>query len=119
MRMLGILLVVAIAAAVFRLIDPASAMTLQADDPRTTTGDKNVVVLVAEWCGYCRKLRKDFDAARVDYRLLDIETPEGERAMRALGARGVPVTVIGQHVVRGYDTRALNERLIPLGYRVY
>ena len=53
------------------------------------------------------------------FRLLDIETPEGARAMQALGARAVPVTVIGQDVVRGYDTRALNERLIPLGYRVY
>ena len=41
------------------------------------------------------------------------------RAMQALGARAVPVTVIGQDVVRGYDTDALNERLIPLGYRVY
>lgn len=123
LRTLGILLVVAIAAAVFRLLDPASAAAtaaaLDADDPRATTGDDRVVMLAAEWCGYCRKLRSDFDGARVAYRLLDIDTPEGERAMRALGARAVPVTVIGQDVVRGYDTRALNERLIPLGYRVY
>jgi len=119
MRTLGILLVVAVAAAVFRLLDPAPAAVLQADDPRSTTGGDRVVVLAAEWCGYCRKLRSDFDAAHVSYRLLDVDTPEGERAMRALGARAVPVTVIGQDVVRGYDTRALNERLIPLGYRVY
>jgi len=125
MRTLGILLVIAIAAAVFRLLDPASATAataetaLQADDPRINTGDDRVVMLVAQWCGYCRKLRSDFDGARVAYHLLDIDTPEGARAMQALGARGVPVTVIGQDVVRGYDTRALNERLIPLGYRVY
>ena len=39
--------------------------------------------------------------------------------MRALGARGVPVTIVGQHVVRGYDTAALDQRLTPLGYHVY
>ncbi len=119
MRTLGILLVVAIAAAAFRLLDATPAAALHADDPRTATGDDRVVMLAADWCGYCRKLRRDFDRARVAYRLLDIDTPEGERAMRALGARAVPVTVIGQDVVRGYDTDALNERLIPLGYRVY
>lgn len=119
MRTLGILLVVAIAAAAFRLLDATPAAALHADDPRTATGDDRVVMLAAEWCGYCRKLRRDFDRARVAYRLLDIDTPEGARAMQALGARAVPVTVIGQDVVRGYDTHALNERLIPLGYRVY
>ena len=86
---------------------------------RALVGTEPVVLLSASWCGYCRKLRRDFDGARVAYRLLDVDTPEGARAMQALGARAVPVTVIGQHVVRGYDTDALNERLIPLGYRVY
>ena len=38
--------------------------------------------------------------------------------MQALGARGVPVTVIGQTVIRGYDTAALAEHLEPLGYRL-
>ena len=31
----------------------------------------------------------------------------------------VPVTIVGQHVVRGYDTAALDQRLTPLGYHVY
>lgn len=118
MRTFGVLLVVAIAAAFVRLLEAAPG-GLHPDDPRNTTGDDQVVMVMAQWCGYCRKLRQDFDDAQVAYRMLDIDTPEGERAMRALGARGVPVTVVGQHVVRGYDTRALNERLIPLGYSVY
>ena len=119
MRTLGILLVVAIAAAVFRLLDATPAAALHVDDPRVATGDDRVVMLAADWCGYCRKLRRDFDGARVAYRLLDVDTPEGARAMQALGARAVPVTVIGQHVVRGYDTATLDQRLTPLGYDVY
>ena len=92
---------------------------LHADDPRLQTGESGIVMLAAEWCGYCRKQQGDFERAGVRYRVLDIDDEDGGRAMRALGARGVPVTVIGQAVVRGYDTGALDEGLTPLGYDVY
>ncbi|GHA90622.1 glutaredoxin family protein [Cognatilysobacter bugurensis] len=97
---------------------PSDAVTDPAD-PRMHTGDARIVMLAAEWCGYCRKQQGDFERANVRYRVLDVDTPEGDRAMRALGARGVPVTVVGQNVVRGYDTARLDEHLTPLGYRVY
>ena len=92
---------------------------LHADDPRLQTGESGIVMLAAEWCGYCRKQQGDFERAGVRYQVLDIDDEDGGRAMRALGARGVPVTVIGQAVVRGYDTGALDEGLTPLGYDVY
>ena len=94
-------------------------VVLHADDPRRLTGETGIVMLAAEWCGYCRKQQGDFERAGVRYRVLDIDDEDGGRAMRALGARGVPVTVIGQAVVRGYDTGALDEGLTPLGYDVY
>ncbi len=118
MRILGLLLVVALVGAGMHLFGNREP-ELHPDDPRNGTGDDRIVMLAAEWCGYCRKQRKDFELANVRYRLLDIDTPEGDRAMRALGKRGVPVTVIGQDVVSGYNTAALDEKLIPLGYRVY
>ena len=89
------------------------------DDPRHETGDARIVMLAAEWCGYCRRQQAEFERANVRYRVLDVETPEGDRAMQALGSRGVPTTVVGQSVVYGYDTAALQERLAPLGYRVF
>ncbi len=92
---------------------------LHPDDPRLATGDAGIVMLAAEWCGYCRRQQGDFERAGVRYRVLDIDTEAGDRAMRALGARGVPVTVVGQAVVRGYDTASLDQRLSPLGYDVY
>ena len=92
---------------------------LHPDDPRTRTGDRGVVMLAAEWCSYCRKQQKDFELAEVRYRVLDVDTEEGRRAATALGTQGVPVTVVGQRVIHGYDTVALQENLAPLGYSVY
>ncbi|WP_411832666.1 glutaredoxin family protein [Pseudoxanthomonas mexicana] len=119
MRLLAVLLLLLAAAGGLHHWAGNRAPELLPDDPRHLTGDKGIVMLAAEWCGYCRKQQGDFERASVRYRVLDIDTPDGERAMRALGARGVPVTVIGQDVVRGYDTASLDARLAPLGYRVY
>lgn len=92
---------------------------LHPDDPRHATGHDRIVMLAAEWCGYCRRQQAEFDRAGVRYQRLDIDTDAGSRALRALGAKGVPVTVIGQDVVRGYDIAALGGKLAPLGYRIY
>ena len=118
MRVLGLLMVLGLvgAAAAWWSQRPAQ---LHPDDPRLATGDAGIVMLAAEWCGYCRRQRSEFEQAGVRYHVLDVDQEEGDRAMRALGARGVPVTVIGQQVVRGYDTVALDQRLTALGYDVY
>ncbi len=118
MRVLWLLALAAVVGGYLHVRE-APAPELQPGDPRHATGESRIVMLAADWCGYCVKQRKDFELANVRYRVLDIETPDGDRAMKALGARGVPVTVIGQDVVRGYDTAALDEHLQPLGYRVY
>ncbi|MBW8808092.1 MAG: glutaredoxin family protein [Lysobacter sp.] len=91
---------------------------LNPDDPRHTTGDKRIVMLAADWCGYCEKLRKDFELANVRYSLIDIDTEAGQRAMEAVGARGVPVTIIGQDIVYGYNLDEIKGRMEPLGYRL-
>jgi glutaredoxin len=92
---------------------------LHPDDPRNTTGERGIVLLVADWCGYCRKLQSDFEHGNVRYRTLDVETDEGKRAMNALGMQEVPVTVIGQDVIQGYDPAKLGSKLASLGYDLY
>jgi glutaredoxin len=119
MRVLWLLLVVGLVGGAHAYLARERSAELQPGDPRLGTGDARIVMLAADWCGYCRKQQGDFERANVRYRVLDVDTPEGERAMQALGARGVPVTVIGQSVVRGYDTASLDQHLSPLGYRVY
>ena len=52
------------------------------------------------------------------YSLIDIDTEAGQRAMEAVGARGVPVTIIGQDIVYGYNMDEIKDRMEPLGYRL-
>ena len=118
MRILGLLLILGLAGGLYSWWSQRPA-ELHPDDPRLATGEAGIVMLAAEWCGYCQRQQRDFERAGVRYRVLDVDSPDGDRAMRALGARGIPVTVIGQAVVRGYDTAALDQRLSPLGYDVY
>ena len=92
---------------------------LHADDPRLLTGDAKIVMLAADWCGYCRKLQAEFEREGVRYRVLDVDEAEGDRAANALGTRGVPVTIVGQDVIHGYDTATIKSRLKPLGYDVF
>ncbi len=127
MRALTLLFALGVAGGVYALatgqvFDSAQsrgAPELKPDDPRLLTGDKKIVMLAAEWCGYCRKQQRDFEMAKVRYRVLDVDTPEGDRAAQALGLSGVPITVLGQNVVAGYDTAQLQSHLKPLGYDVY
>jgi glutaredoxin len=106
-----------------RGLGPATATpapeSLSPDDPRRITGDKRIVMIAADWCGYCRKQQRDFERAGVRYRVLDYDQAEGKSASRALGTRGVPITVIGQQVVHGYRPEELDAHLRPLGYDVY
>ena len=118
MRTLWILALLAIIGGVLHLRSQRPE-PLHADDPRHATGSDRIVMLSAEWCGYCRRQQADFSQANVRYRILDVDTAEGDRAMRAIGARTVPVTIIGQDIVRGYNVALLDEKLTPLGYRVY
>ena len=88
------------------------------DDPRRTTGENGIVMVYADWCGYCERQREMFDAAGVRYTALDFDREEGKRAYRALAARGVPVTVVGQNVIRGFDVDALRRELARVGYKI-
>ena len=88
-------------------------------DPRRNNGPNGVVLLTAAWCGYCKAERHALLAAGVPFRELDVEADgEGRRAYRAVGGRGIPITVIGQDVVFGFDTRRLNALLGERGYAV-
>lgn len=88
-------------------------------DVRKTTGEHGVVVFVAEWCGYCRRLMRWLDASGVPYRALDVEKSEaasyGQQAVVGRYA-GVPTTVIGSDVIQGLATKELRERLEQAGY---
>ncbi len=82
-------------------------------------GDPSRVVMVsAEWCGYCQKQLAEFRAAGVRFTELDFDLAEGREVVEALGGRGVPMTVIGDEVIHGYNRPALQKHLAAIGYQM-
>lgn len=71
---------------------------------RAEIGDDPVVMLSTSTCGYCRKLRADLDNWDVEYLDIDVETNrKGQFAYDMLEGRGVPILLVGEKTVHGYD----------------
>lgn len=88
-------------------------------DPRVGAADSDITLLSATWCGYCDALRRDLDQMGVNYRELDIEDgAAGEAAFDAIGARGVPVLLVGQQVIKGYDPELARQMITAAGHSV-
>lgn len=71
-----------------------------------------VVLLATAWCGYCKRMREHFAEQKIAYTEYDVEKdPLGKSWYEALDARGVPVVVIGEEVVYGYDPDGVSAAL--------
>jgi len=82
--------------------------TSAAAPQRTAGADVEVVLYATDWCGYCRKAKEFFAKNGIAYVELDIEKDGHARQMyQHLDGRGVPLIVVGETVVRGYDEAAL------------
>jgi glutaredoxin len=106
------------ALAVLLLAAVLASRQVSANDPRLRTGNDGVAMITADWCGYCRSQEALLRAGNIPYEAIDLDSTEGQLAMAALGARGVPVTVVGQQVLRGYDPEQLRKALAPLGHHL-
>lgn len=75
----------------------------------------SAILYATEWCGYCARTRKLFEARGVPYREFDIEkSAEGHAQYEALGGNGVPVIVIRDKVIHGFDESAIEAALAEL-----
>jgi len=89
------------------------------NDPRVETGTDGIVLLSAQWCGYCKALRASLTAHSVPFREIDVETSaQGSQMYRSLHGHGIPILVVGQNVVYGYDEQQISALLKPLGFRI-
>lgn len=104
-RAILIALVIAVIVAIFL---PRSGQRTDGDkvppEVRSQLRGHKVVMLSASWCGYCKTLRADLRAAKVPFKILDIEeTATGRKVAEALNVKAVPVTIVDDDVVYGYD----------------
>jgi glutaredoxin len=84
---------------------------------------KPVKIYVTEWCGYCRKLEKLLDLSNIEYEACDIEKLEScknEYLYYGQGYTGVPLSVVGNVVIRGYDPGKIQKALQdPSAWKTY
>jgi len=64
-------------------------------------------------CAFCPAVKKFLDDKGVEYEEVDITQDEkaAEEMKEKTGQMGVPVTIIGEEVVVGYDKKKLEEVL--------
>lgn len=73
-----------------------------------------VVLYATEWCGYCAAARSFFAANNIQFTELDVEkTAAGYEGHKKLGGNGVPLIVVGDNVIRGYNEGELRSTLKP------
>jgi len=76
-----------------------------------------VKMYATDWCGYCRKAREYFARNGIHYTELDVEKSEAARVeYKSMGARGVPLILVGTQRMNGYSEQRLAQMLKAAGY---
>jgi len=71
-----------------------------------------VILYGTSWCGYCKATREFFQAHQIKFQDIDIEqSKEGLAAYKQIGGQGVPVVVIGDQIVDGYNEETFKQLL--------
>lgn len=75
-----------------------------------------VVMFSTRMCPYCRQARAMFAAHNIPYCEYNISSSaENQRAFVALGGEGVPLILIGDEAIHGFNEEAVTEELIRQG----
>ena len=73
------------------------------------TGNQ-VIMYSTEWCAYCKKAKKYFARKGIPYTEYDIEkNREAKARYRELGARGVPVILVGKKRMNGFSEKGFEQ----------
>jgi len=87
-------------------------------DPRRQPAGQ-VTLIVGQTCSLSRELERAMQAAQIPYRRLDLDDGDADGPARwayyTLRARGIPVTIVGEHVVQGLRTRSIRDELAQAG----
>ena len=95
------------------------ALGAKADPPADTTadGEPQVILYMTSWCHYCRLTADFLGGTGVTYSERNIETDSKALSeyMAAGGNGGVPLVVIGDTKIMGYDVAGMERALATLG----
>ncbi len=75
----------------------------------------SVILLGTAWCGYCKQARAHLQAQGVAFADLDIERSSQALAWHSeLKADGVPVILVGDRQIRGFDREQIDAAIAAL-----
>ncbi len=78
-----------------------------------------VTIYTTKRCGYCRKAKAWFRQNNIAYSERDIETSaRARKEFDKMGARGVPVILVGRQRINGYNESRLRSALKKAGYKL-
>jgi glutaredoxin len=75
-----------------------------------------VTMLSAQWCGVCQQAKAYMKGRKIAFEEWDIDQSDYARSkMRELGAKGVPVILIGKQKMVGFSPEGLDDMLQKAG----
>ncbi|MCG2635145.1 MAG: glutaredoxin family protein [Gammaproteobacteria bacterium] len=81
-----------------------SALAPRASSPVGAARQSKVVLYSTAWCGYCARARAYFWANQIAFTEYDVETTaKGKRDYKRLNGKGVPVILVGQKRLNGFN----------------
>ncbi|MGD2116789.1 MAG: glutaredoxin family protein [Chromatiales bacterium] len=75
---------------------------------------RQVIMYSTGWCGYCKQARQYFSEHQIRYTDYDIENnPTARHAYNKLGAKGVPVILVGNRRMNGFSASGFEQIYQP------
>ncbi len=82
----------------------------------TNASVKKITMLSAQWCGVCTRAKAYMNTHKIAFEEWDIDQSEYARAkMNELGAKGVPVILVGKQKMVGFSAETLEEMIKNAG----
>ena len=76
-----------------------------------------VVIYTASWCGYCKRAKALLAQRGVNYTEYDVETSsQGKRDYERMSGSGIPITMIGNVRINGFEEGTFNTALSNAGF---
>jgi len=95
----------------------ALLLSLAVASPAMAENRPEVKMYATSWCPYCAKARAYFARRNIAYVEVDIEkSKEGRAEYDRLGARGIPVILVGPQRMNGFSEARLSQLLSEAGY---
>jgi glutaredoxin-like YruB-family protein len=75
-------------------------------------GSASITMYSTSWCPHCKRAKAYFAQKGVGFREVDIEASDAaRREFEEYGGRGVPLIIVGERRMRGFDAGAMDRLL--------